>query len=59
MIEFTTADPDILMQWHDLLSNELVLGKYEEMVGRARMGLFPIGDDDPEMMATVKGFRCS
>ena len=59
MIEFTTADSEILMQWHYLLSAELVLGKYQEMVGRARMGLFPIEDCDPEMMAIVKCFRAS
>lgn len=61
MIEFTSADSEILMEWHDLLSRMIVLGKYEEMRELARMGLFPISEveQNPELMATVKGFRCS
>jgi len=59
MIEFTTDDPEILMQWHQELCEEVASGNYGEMVGRARMGLFPIDDDDPEMIAMIKGFRAS
>jgi hypothetical protein len=58
-VMFTTSEPDVLEAWHDLLCRMLYAGKFNMMVEQARNGLFPFEEDDLDLMAYVKGFRCS
>lgn len=61
MIEFTRSDSETLMFWHDILSEEVLGGKYREMMARARAGVFPVEfcDEDQEIAPTIKGFRAA
>jgi hypothetical protein len=58
LVQYTTADPELLHQWHELLCRKVQDGMFDLMLEQAREGIFPLDEDEMPLGSYVAGFRC-
>ena len=55
-IQYTTSDPKVLWEWHEMIVGLLRQGRFQEMAEGTHVGWFPYPDHKEHLQQFVKRF---